>query len=76
MTTDPLDSPTEPAEIEIGFKQGYPFFVKDLKNQEIYTTPLVLLQYLNQIGGLHGVGRIDIVENRFIGLKVRKFELK
>ncbi|XP_031836904.1 argininosuccinate synthase [Nomia melanderi] len=71
MTTDPLNSPAEPAEIEIGFKQGYPLFVKDLKSQKMYTTPVELLQYLNKIGGLYGIGRIDIVENRFIGLKSR-----
>ncbi|XP_076282041.1 argininosuccinate synthase [Lasioglossum baleicum] len=71
MTTDPLNSPAESAEIEIGFREGYPSFVKNLKDQGTYIAPLLMMQYLNKIGSLHGIGRIDIVENRFIGLKSR-----
>ncbi|PBC27168.1 Argininosuccinate synthase [Apis cerana cerana] len=71
MTCDPLCSPTEPEEIEIKFEQGYPSSVKQLKNNETFLTPLKIMQYLNEVGNLHGIGRIDIVENRFIGLKSR-----
>ncbi|XP_017763901.1 PREDICTED: argininosuccinate synthase [Eufriesea mexicana] len=71
MTNDPSDSLAEPDEIEINFEQGYPSSVKNLKNKETFVTPLKIMQYLNDIGSLHGVGRIDIVENRFIGLKSR-----
>nr|XP_033323222.1 argininosuccinate synthase isoform X1 [Megalopta genalis]XP_033323223.1 argininosuccinate synthase isoform X2 [Megalopta genalis] len=71
MTNDPLNALAEPAKIEIGFKEGYPSFVKDVKTQETYVAPLKIMQYLNKIGSLHGIGRIDIVENRFIGLKSR-----
>lgn len=75
MTCDPLCSPTEPEEIEIKFEQGYPSSVKQLKNNETFLTPLKIMQYLNKVGNLHGIGRIDIVENRFIGLKVSKIKI-
>ncbi|XP_076183959.1 argininosuccinate synthase [Ptiloglossa arizonensis] len=71
MTNDPLDSPAKPAEIEINFKQGYPSLVRDLESNETFSTPLKIIQYLNKIGSRHGIGRLDIVENRFIGLKSR-----
>ena len=75
MTNDPLDSPTESEEIEVSFEHGYPSSVKKLKNNEIFLTPLKIIECLNEIGGIHGIGRIDIVENRFIGLKVSKMKL-
>ncbi|KAK2574997.1 hypothetical protein KPH14_008752 [Odynerus spinipes] len=71
MTSDPEDSPTKPEEIEIAFKNGYPSSVKNLNNGRVVDDPLEIIEYLNEIGGKHGVGRIDIVENRFIGLKSR-----
>ncbi|KOC60492.1 Argininosuccinate synthase [Habropoda laboriosa] len=71
MTDDPLTSSAKPEEIEIDFKQGYPSTVRNLTTKEVFSTSLEIMQYLNKIGGLHGVGRIDIVENRFIGLKSR-----
>jgi hypothetical protein len=50
---------------------GMPLSLKNLTEGEpVETDPLQMLIVLNQIGGRHGVGRIDIVENRFIGLKV------
>jgi len=42
-----------------------------LASSRIYTTPLEILKFLNDIGGTYGIGRIDIVENRFVGLKSR-----
>ncbi|CAK9809395.1 Argininosuccinate synthase [Anthophora plagiata] len=71
MTDDPLISTAKLEEIEINFKEGYPSAVKNLNTKEVFSTPLEIMQYLNKIGGLHGVGRIDIVENRYIGLKSR-----
>ncbi|XP_067211584.1 argininosuccinate synthase isoform X1 [Linepithema humile] len=71
MTTDPINSALEAEKIEISFKKGYPVNVKSLKDGKIFDTPLTILEYLNQIGGAHGIGRIDIVENRYIGLKSR-----
>ncbi len=66
MTTDPGDAPDTPEIITIRFDRGVPTHV----NGEIMG-PVTLLETLNSIGGRHGVGRIDIVENRFLGMKSR-----
>ncbi|MDH3249518.1 MAG: argininosuccinate synthase [Acidimicrobiia bacterium] len=66
MTTDPEDAPDEPERVEITFEAGTPVAV----NGE-HLEPVELLTKLNEIGGRHGVGRIDIVENRFVGMKSR-----
>jgi len=70
MTTDPVDSALDAEEIEITFEKGYPINVTSLKDGKIFNLPLAIIEYLNEIGGAHGIGRIDIVENRYIGLKV------
>ncbi len=66
MTTDPEDAPGESQEIVVGFESGTPISVdgEDLG-------PTELLTRLNEVAGRHGVGRIDIVENRFVGIKSR-----
>ena len=66
MSTDPMLAPDQPQEVEISFEAGLPVAV-DGEALE----PMALLQKLNQIAGAHGVGRIDIVENRAVGLKSR-----
>jgi len=71
MTTNPEKQPNEPDVIEIFFERGMPCKVVNLKDNTEHTNALKLYQYLNEIGGKHGVGRIDIVENRFIGMKSR-----
>ena len=75
MTKDPLNSPMEPEVIEISFEQGYPSSVKKIRNNQTFLARLKIMECLNEIGGIHGIGRIDIVENRFIGLKVSKMKL-
>uniref|UniRef100_A0A6Q2Z9H6 Argininosuccinate synthase n=1 Tax=Esox lucius TaxID=8010 RepID=A0A6Q2Z9H6_ESOLU len=50
---------------------GVPVKVINVKDGQSKDTPLGIFSYLNEIGGRHGVGRIDIVENRFIGMKSR-----
>lgn len=70
MTIDPTDSALEAEEIEITFKKGHPTNVKSFKDGKIFNVPLAIIEYLNEIGGAHGIGRIDIVENRYIGVKV------
>lgn len=65
-----MNSTLEAEEIEIIFKHGYPINMKSLKDGKTFYTPLTIIEYLNKIGGAHGIGRIDIVENRYIGLKV------
>ncbi|KAL0112319.1 hypothetical protein PUN28_011983 [Cardiocondyla obscurior] len=71
MTIDPTDSVLEMEEIEISFKKGLPTNVKSLKDGKIFNDPFAIIEYLNEVGGAHGIGRIDIVENRYIGLKSR-----
>jgi len=71
MTTDPAKAPEKPENLEIEFKRGVPVKVKNLDDGTVHDKPLAIFSYLNDIGGKHGVGRIDIVENRFIGMKSR-----
>lgn len=66
MTVDPEDAPDEPEFITIGYESGDPVSVNGEK-----LAPVELLTKLNEIGGKHGVGRVDIVENRFVGMKSR-----
>ena len=65
-SVSPIDAPNEAEEITIDFKSGDACAV----NGEVMT-PYQLLEKLNVLGGKHGVGRIDLVENRFIGMKSR-----
>lgn len=60
-----------PIKIEIIFKNGLPTSINDLTTKQTFSKPLDIINYLNKIGGEYGVGRIDIVENRFVGLKSR-----
>ena len=66
-TTDPAKAPSEPAYVEIEFEQGRPI---GLNGEKMDGVPL--LQKLNELGGKHGVGRIDHVENRLVGIKSRE----
>ncbi len=65
-TTNPEQAPDKPVEVTIEFKDGIPVAVdgKQLK-------PVELLETLNKLGATHGVGRVDLVENRYIGIKSR-----
>ncbi|XP_066568724.1 argininosuccinate synthase [Amia ocellicauda] len=71
MTTNSADSPASPDVLEIEFSKGVPVKVTNAKAGKSLTVALQIFTYLNEIGGKHGVGRIDIVENRFIGMKSR-----
>ncbi|MEQ1948071.1 MAG: argininosuccinate synthase [Bryobacteraceae bacterium] len=66
LTTDPRKAPDKPGTVTIGFEKGRPVSVngKELGG-------VALLTKLNKIGAEHGVGRIDLVENRFVGMKSR-----
>lgn len=61
--------------MELQFQKGIPTLLK-IDGDSTYSTPLNILIALNEIGAKHGVGRIDIVENRFLGLKVQEKTLK
>ena len=65
-TVIPEKAPTKPALVKIGFKNGDPISL----NKKKYS-PSKLLEKLNNLAGKNGVGRIDLVENRFIGIKSR-----
>ncbi|XP_061732340.1 argininosuccinate synthase [Nerophis ophidion] len=71
MTKNPEDSPSTPDVLELEFKNGVPVKVVSLTQGIFKDNPLDIYLFLNMIGGKHGVGRIDIVENRFIGMKSR-----
>jgi argininosuccinate synthase len=66
-TANPKDAPDEPAYVEIDFEQGIPVAIdgRRMDGQE-------LIRYLNELAGRHGVGRIDHIEDRLIGIKSRE----
>ncbi len=66
LTNSAEEAPETPAEVIIGFERGTPVSVDGES-----LSPASLLHRLNQIAGEHGVGRVDMVENRFVGLKSR-----
>ena len=66
LTTDPADAPATPEDITIGFERGTPVSVNGAA-----LDPVALLTLLNEIGGRHGIGRADIVEDRLVGMKSR-----
>ncbi|MDW8038081.1 MAG: argininosuccinate synthase [Thermoguttaceae bacterium] len=66
MTVSPQQAPDQPEEVTIAFERGVPVAVN---GQTL--SPASLVKLLNQIGGRHAIGRIDIVENRFVGMKSR-----
>ena len=67
MTANPLEAPDEPAEVVVGFEQGVPVSLggKPKSGREI-------IAELNELAGAHGVGRIDMVEDRLVGIKSRE----
>lgn len=67
ITRSPQKAPTEPLYLEIGFEKGEPV---SLNGEPM--DPVTLLTRLNEIGGQYGVGRIDMVENRLVGIKSRE----
>jgi argininosuccinate synthase len=66
MTRSPEDAKAEAEYVTIGFEQGEPVSVNGER-----LSPVALLTELNRMGGEHGVGRVDLVENRFVGMKSR-----
>ncbi len=65
-TTNPEDAPDQPEYIEIGFERGD---AVSINGQAL--SPAALLTRLNDLGGKHGCGRLDLVEGRFVGMKSR-----
>jgi argininosuccinate synthase len=66
LTNSPSQAPDEPGEVTVGFEAGTPVSVDGKRMSGVE-----LLETLNRLGATHGVGRIDLVENRFVGMKSR-----
>jgi len=66
LTVDPQDAPDEPAYIEVQYEQGNPVAVDGVP-----MGPVKIFERLNEIGGANGIGRVDMVENRYVGIKSR-----
>lgn len=66
LTRSPQEAPDREEKVEIGFERGVPVAVNGLEMD-----PVSLLELLNEIGGRNGIGRVDLVENRFVGIKSR-----
>ncbi len=66
LSVSPENAPDKPEYVEIDFVSGNPVAVNGKK-----LSPAKLLAELNRLGGKHGVGRVDLVENRFVGMKSR-----
>ncbi len=66
MTVSPEKAPDKPVEIEIDYEAGNPVALDGKR-----MSPATLLARLNKLGGAHGIGRVDLVENRYVGMKSR-----
>ena len=66
LTRSPQEAPDRAEQVEIGFERGVPVSVNGLDMD-----PVSLLELLNEIGGRNAIGRVDLVENRFVGIKSR-----
>ncbi len=66
LSQSPQQAPDEPEYVEIEFESGTPIAVNGEK-----LSPASLIAYLNELGGKHGIGRVDMVENRLVGMKSR-----
>jgi len=66
-TVDVKDAPNEPDYVKLGFKKGVPVSIDGVEYG-----PVEILQNLNQLGGKHGIGRIEHMEDRVVGLKTRE----
>lgn len=71
MTVPPQKAPNKETIIEIYFKDGIPVRVVNKSTKKTVTKPLPLFTYLNELGSANGIGRVDMVENRFVGIKSR-----
>jgi argininosuccinate synthase len=66
LTADPRKAPGTPQVIELEFRQGIPVALNRRR-----MGPVALIETLNRLGGKHGVGRVDLTENRLVGMKSR-----
>jgi argininosuccinate synthase len=66
-TVSPEQAPDKPVYVTIEFQKGIPVSLN-----KVHADPITLIDELNEIGGAHGIGRIDLVENRLVGIKSRE----
>ena len=66
LTRNPRTAPDEPEEVTVSFEKGIPIAINGA-----LLSPLDLMEKANSLGALHGIGRIDLVESRFVGMKSR-----
>ena len=66
LTNSPESAPDVPVYVELDYERGDPVAVDGRR-----LAPVALLETLNRVGGEHGIGRVDLVENRFVGMKCR-----
>lgn len=67
----PEKAPDKATKIKLSFKKGILSKVENLENRKTETNPLEIFSYLNDLGAENGIGRLDMVENRYIGIKSR-----
>ncbi|MBN1301230.1 MAG: argininosuccinate synthase [Melioribacteraceae bacterium] len=67
ITVSPKNAPNEPEQIKLAFEKGVPVAIDGIE-----LSPAEIVKTLNQIGGRNGIGRLDIVENRVVGIKSRE----
>lgn len=66
-TVDPALAPDEPVGVTVGFERGVPVAVDGKRSD-----PVSLVHHLDEVGGTHGFGRVDMIENRLVGIKSRE----
>lgn len=71
LTKNLENTPDTPLQIEIHFEHGVPTKAVDSASNTPVTGPVEIVEFLNTLGGIHGVGRVDMVENRYVGMKSR-----
>ncbi len=70
-SASPLEAPDRETIVEVHFRDGVPVKVVNVDDGTTKTNPLEMFLYLNELGSRNGIGRVDMVENRFIGIKSR-----
>jgi len=70
-TKSPMDASNKPTDVKITFRDGLPVKVESLSDGTVKTKPLDMFEYLNTLGSENGIGRMDMVENRYVGIKSR-----
>jgi len=70
-TKSPSEASDTPSVVSVHFEHGVPVKVENEEEKTSVTDPVQIFLYLNELGGKHGIGRLDMVEDRFVGIKSR-----